>query len=415
MRIVYLLWDCAMLKRIVGLILLLIAINGFSQQTLKLDSVNNEAIIDSDFLIDSSAAKIRKLTNALESEFIGPPQTSFVLLDTAVPPATATRLSWQPNQSSDGLSTPIPIFVVNGAQTGPVLCLTAAIHGDELNGIEIVRRVLYGTNPEKLSGTIIGVPIVNLQGFQRSSRYLTDRRDLNRFFPGNPQGSSAARIAYSFFKEIISHCNFLVDLHTGSANRTNLPQVRANLLKPDVAEFAQAFGISVILHSEGSAGMLRNAAVDIGIPSVTLEAGKSMTLQEQAIQYGVKSIQTLLDRMNMLETAHPLDTPDSIYYHSSWVRVNHGGILLGNVNLGDKITKNDILGIVTDPITNIRSEIISPYNGRIIGMAIDQVVMPGFAGFHIGIQESEERSVRINKNLDQKLIVQHLSTVPDSE
>ncbi|MBY0474148.1 MAG: succinylglutamate desuccinylase/aspartoacylase family protein [Nitrosomonas sp.] len=398
-----------MLKRVVGLILLLTAINGFSQQTFKPDSISNELIMDSDSRIDSSAA------HTSESEFLEQPKTAFVLLDTAVPPATTMRLSWQPNQSSDGLSTPTPIFVVNGAQEGPVLCLTAAIHGDELNGIEIVRRVLYGTDPKLLSGTIIGVPIVNLQGFQRSSRYLTDRRDLNRFFPGNPHGSSAARIAYSFFKEIISHCNFLVDLHTGSAHRTNLPQVRANLLQPGVGEFAQSFGISVILHSEGSIGMLRHAAVDIGIPSVTLEAGKSMTLQEPAVRYGVKSIQTLLDRMNMLETAQPLETPDSIYYHSAWVRVNHGGILLGNVNLGDKINKNDILGIVTDPITNMRSEIISPYNGRIIGMAIDQVVMPGFAGFHIGIQESEERTARIISIPSKKQIVQHLSTVPESE
>ncbi len=399
-----------MLKRIVGLILLLTAINGFAQQIFKPDSVNNESIMDSDSRTDSSAV------NTSASEFLEQPRAAFVLLDTSVPPATVMRLSWQPNQSSDGLSMPTPIFVVNGTQAGPVLCMTAAIHGDELNGIEIVRRVLYGTDPEKLSGTIIGVPIVNLQGFQRSSRYLTDRRDLNRFFPGNPHGSSASRIAYSFFKEIISHCNFLVDLHTGSAHRTNLPQVRANLLQPGVAEFAQAFGISVILHSEGSPGMLRHAAVDIGIPSVTLEAGKSMTLQEPAVRYGVKSIQTLLDRINMLETAQPLETPDSIYYHSAWVRVNHGGILFGNVNLGDKINKNDILGIVTDPITNMRSEIISPYNGRIIGMAIDQVVMPGFAGFHIGIQESEERTARIiNNNPNKKQIVQSLSTVPESE
>lgn len=171
----------------------------------------------------------------------------------------------------------------------------------------------------------------------------------------------------------------------------------------------------MILHSEGSAGMLRYAAVEIGIPSVTLEAGKSMTLQEPAVQYGVKSIQTLLDRMNMLEAVEPLAAPDSIYYHSAWVRTNHGGILLGNVRLGDKISKNDILGIVTDPITNIRSEIISPHNGRIIGMAIDQVVMPGFAGFHIGIEESEERSAGFNHNQDRKVIVQHISVAPESE
>lgn len=207
-----------MLKSIVSLTLLLIAINGYSQQTLKFDRVYDELIAHSDAVIDSSTLKTGEFSSVPESGSLGQPQPSFAVLGAVVPPATAMRLSWQPNQSSDGLSMPTPILVVNGAQPGPVLCLTAAIHGDELNGIEIVRRVLHGTDPEKLSGTIIGVPIVNLQGFQRSSRYLTDRRDLNRFFPGNPQGSSASRIAYSFFKEIISHCNFLVDLHTGSAH-----------------------------------------------------------------------------------------------------------------------------------------------------------------------------------------------------
>lgn len=401
-----------MLIKIICLLLLLIATDGFAH--LPNDSIEDETIANTNTTTNLTVPIVDDITAALNLDPALLPQKSFKLLDTVVPPSTAMRLSWQPNQSLDSLTQETPVLVVNGMRTGPVLCLTAAVHGDELNGIEIVRRILYGIDPKKLSGTVIGVPIVNLQGFQRTSRYLTDRRDLNRYFPGNPLGSSAARIAYSFFKEVINHCNLLVDIHTGSSLRTNLPQVRANLHDPEVSEFAQAFGMPVILHSVGTAGMLRHAAVDIGIPAVTLETGKSLTLQEAAVTHGVKSIETLLSKINMLENSHAWHDPESIYYHSAWVRVNYGGILFSNVELGEAVSKDKVLGIVTDPITNTRSEILSPHNGRIIGMAVDQVVMPGFAGFHIGIKESEEKTVKIS-NKATGLPNNYWITTPESE
>jgi uncharacterized protein len=401
-----------MLKILTGLLLLLVTIDGFSHQTF--EGIEDESTVKLNPVAGNTPLLISEITDLLNIDQTAQPQQPLTLLNTVVPPATAMRLSWQPNHTLDGLSQPTPILVVNGAQTGPTLCLTAAVHGDELNGIEIVRRILHGIDPEKLSGAVIGVPIVNLQGFQRASRYLTDRRDLNRFFPGHPQGSMASRIAHSFFNEVIHHCQFLVDLHTGSAHRTNLPQIRANLHYPDVAAFAQAFGMPVILHSEGSEGMLRHAALETGIPSVTLEAGKSLTLQEHAIKYGVKSIHTLLSNLTMLENDLSWDKLESIYYHSTWVRIDHGGILFSTVELGDEITKNKVLGVVTDPITNTRSEIISPHNGKIIGMAVDQVVMPGFAGFHIGIQESEEKVARIGGKIKKPPLSQP-DTIFESE
>ena len=381
------------MKILAGLVLLL-AIYGLSHQTFKRSE--NKSTANLSPITSNAPLLINEVTSLLNVKQISEPQRPLALLNTVVPPATTMQLSWQLNQILDGLSQPTPVLVVNGARVGPTLCLTAAVHGDELNGIEIVRRIIHTTDPEKLSGTIIGVPIVNLQGFQRASRYLTDRRDLNRFFPGHPQKSLAARIAHSFFNDVILHCQFLVDMHTGSSHRTNLPQIRANLDDPDVVAFAQAFGMSVILHSVGSEGMLRYAALEKGIPSVTMEAGKSLTLQEEAIKYGVKSINILLSNLAMLENDSPLDKMESIYYHSNWVRVDHGGFLFSTVKLGEEVSRNKVLGIITDPITNLQSEIISPYNGRIIGMAVDQVVMPGFASFHIGIQESEEKVARID-------------------
>mgnify|MGYP001948895689 CR=1 FL=1 len=298
---------------------------------------------------------------------------------------------------------PSPVLVVNGAKHGPVLCLTAALHGDELNGIEIVRRVLYNIDPKQLTGAVIGVPIVNLQGFHRSSRYLTDRRDLNRYFPGNPSGSSAGRIAHSFFNDVISHCDALVDLHTGSFHRTNLPQLRADLNNPGVLLLTQGFGATVILHSEGSTGTLRRAATDIGIPAVTLEAGGPMKLQESAVEHGVKGIRSLLNQMGMLRKVSLWPGSEPVYYHSMWVRADQGGILFSDVELGDNVDKGEVLGTVTDPITNIRSEVISPSDGRIIGMAFNQVVMPGFAAFHVGIEgpaHQEDEEVEDNSSED---------------
>src|SRR5690606_8363952 len=205
-----------------------------------------------------------------------------VLLGSEVAPGTATRLAWSPRESFAGIAAPTPVLVVNGARQGPVLCLTAAIHGDELVGIEVVRRILYDVDAQQLNGALIGVPIVNLQGFRRSSRYLPDRRDLNRFFPGNPAASSAARIAHSFFHEVVLKCDALVDIHTGSFHRTNLPQVRGDLNNPEVAALTRGFGATVVLQSKGARGTLRRAAVEAGIPAVTLEAGEPLRLDEEA-------------------------------------------------------------------------------------------------------------------------------------
>ena len=319
-----------------------------------------------------------------------PTGRSFVILGTEVAPATSTRLSWGAQEAFDGIAGETPVLVVNGADAGPVMCVTAAVHGDELNGIEMVRRLLYNIDPERLKGTVIGVPIVNLDGFRRNSRYLTDRRDLNRFFPGNPSGSSASRIAYAFFNQIILNCEVLVDLHTGSFHRTNLPQLRANLKNDDVRALAEGFGDMVILHSTGSKGTLRRAATEYGIPSVTLEAGEPLRLQKKAVGTGVRGLRHLLAHMEMYGKRNSRVQREPHYYKSTWIRADQGGILFADVSLGERVKPGKVLGTITDPITNVRTEIVSPHTGRVLGMALDQVLMPGFAAFRIGIQTTEE-------------------------
>ncbi len=308
------------------------------------------------------------------------------ILESEVQPGTLAQLKWRPRQNFDGINRPVPVLVARGTEPGPTMCFVAAVHGDELNGIEVVRRVLYEVNPKKLKGTMIGVPIVNLQGFARNSRYLPDRRDLNRYFPGNPRGSAASRLAYSFFNEVLRHCHTLVDLHTGSFHRTNLPQLRANLNNEDVVTLTKGFGSTIVLHSEGPIGTLRRAAVDAGIPAVTFEIGEPMRLQDDQVRHAVKAVFSLLDKFNVYGRRSLWGTPEPVYYQSKWVRADTGGILLSDVELGTRVTVGDVLGTVTDPITNASADIHSPFNGRIIGMAVDQFVMPGYAAYHIGIE-----------------------------
>ncbi|WP_257900237.1 succinylglutamate desuccinylase/aspartoacylase family protein [Marinobacter sp. F4206] len=314
------------------------------------------------------------------------PAKSFTLLDTEILPGTSTRLAWSPGIQIAGLSQPTPVLVVNGANAGPTLCLTGAIHGDELNGIEIIRRTMYDLDPEKLSGRVVGIPIVNLPGFQQGSRYLPDRRDLNRHFPGSTDGSLADRIAHSLFENIIRRCSMLVDIHTGSLKRTNLPQLRADMNNPDVATFTQGFDRMAVVHSSGSPGMLRSAAVEAGITTVTMEAGESHRIQEHQIEAGVNSLTSLMERQGMISRMFVWGDPEPVYYDSDWIRAQHGGILFSEVDLGARVSEGEILGYVADPITNAQYPIRSSSNGRIIGMAVDQVVMAGFAAYHIGTE-----------------------------
>ncbi len=317
------------------------------------------------------------------------PRIPIRILDRVTNPGQHRQLSWNPTGYA-GLALKTPVEVVHGSAYGPVLCLTAAVHGDELNGVEIVRRVVHTLNPLELTGTVIAVPIVNMQGFLRNSRYLPDRRDLNRNFPGNPRGSAARRIAHSLFEGIIRHCDALVDLHTGSFHRSNLPQLRADLQDEAVVELTRGFGSMVVLHVPAARGTLRWAARKVGIPSVTLEAGAPMHLDEAAVLAGVEAIQELLNHLHMVPRFRLWSDPQPLYYRSQWVRPMQGGMLFSTVKLGDKVRRGDKLGWVTDPVRNQTQDIRAPVSGRILGMALNQVVMPGFAAFHLGISKGSQ-------------------------
>jgi predicted deacylase len=296
------------------------------------------------------------------------------------------------------------VVVTRGALPGPVLCLVGGVHGDEINGVEIVRRVAHSLDPARLSGTVIGVPIVNVFGYSRGTRYLPDRRDLNRSFPGSRHGSIAARIANGFFTDIVRHCDMLVDFHTGSFDRANLPQVRADLTHPDVLEFSRGFGNTVVLHSLGARGMLRTAATQVGIPAVTFEAGAPLRLEPAEIAQAVAAIDRLMlklgmlpppdgDTIEVLANATPMIEPAPIFLDSRWIRANSAGLMISEVILGQRVIAGQRLGRVIDPVTNIERYILAPVPGRVIGMAQNQAVLPGYAAFNLGTETSEQRAV----------------------
>jgi predicted deacylase len=307
------------------------------------------------------------------------------LLGSKIAPGDKRRLFLRSSESFSGSDVDVPVLVTRGATPGPTVCLVAGVHGDELNGIEIVRNVVEGLTPRRISGMLVAVPVANLHGFRRSSRYLPDRRDLNRFFPGSPTGSSASRIAYSLFEGVVRHCNWLVDLHTGSFHRTNLPQVRTDVEDPRSLQLARGFGTALIVHDVAQPGTLRRAAHAAGIPTIIYEAGEPLRFQEREIARGVEGVRNVLASLGMTSEA-PVQLNPRVYRRTRWVRVDDGGIFFTRRKLGEFVDQGDLLGMVTDPVTNERKRVESPTRGRIIGMAVSQVVIPGFAAFHLGLE-----------------------------
>lgn len=276
------------------------------------------------------------------------------------------------------------VVVVRGAKPGPTLCITGGIHGDELNGVEIARRVYAGVAGAELSGTLVVMPALNMQGLRNGSRYLPDRRDLNRAFPGNPGGSLAARIAHALHSKVVRHCHALIDLHTGSASRTNLPQIRTDLDSPESLAMARSFGVGVVLHGRGPKGSLRREALDAGIPAVIYEAGEPLRFQEPKIAEGVRGVRNVMADLGMIDT-ETTGTPSQLYRSTTWVRAGDAaGVFLSSARPGDHVEKGDVLGTVTDPRTDEAIAIRAPRSGRIIGMAVPQFVLPGYALFNLG-------------------------------
>jgi predicted deacylase len=279
----------------------------------------------------------------------------------------------------------LPVHVIRGKTAGPTLCVTAAIHGDEVNGIEIVRRLLKKHVFGKLVGTLIAIPIVNVYGFLNQDRYLMDRRDLNRAFPGSQKGSLAARLANLIAKEIISQSTHMIDLHTGSLHRANLPQIRADLDMPGISELAKSFNVPVILHATLRDGSMRQYADDKEIPFLLYEAGESLRFDELSIKTGVNGILNVMHELGMISMKkNPTKKFMPAFARSSyWIRAPHSGILRPYKMLGARVEEGELLAKIGNPTGIEEHKLISPLSGIIIGQSNLPLVHEGAALFHV--------------------------------
>ncbi len=308
-----------------------------------------------------------------------------VLNGIEVPPGKRTTIMLPMPKLYDWTPMNMPVHIIRGTKPGPVLCVTGAIHGDEINGVEIIRRLLKKPFQKKLVGTLIAVPIVNMYGFLYRDRYLMDRRDLNRAFPGSSKGSLAARLAYLVMNELVSNATHFVDLHSGSQHRINLPQIRTNLDIPHIEKLAKSFHVPVILHSKERDGSLRQAANDKGIPLLLYEAGEALRFDENSIRMGINGLLGVMHYLNMLPGENQASRPyqTSVARSNFWVRSTHSGIFRAFKSLGKKIKKDESLGIIVNPIGNEEYRIKSPYSGIIIGKSNLPLVHEGSALFNI--------------------------------
>lgn len=293
----------------------------------------------------------------------------------------------------------MPVQIIRGRKPGPTLFVSAAIHGDEINGVEIIRRVLNQKAIKRLRGTLIAIPVVNIFGFINQSRYLPDRRDLNRSFPGSESGSLAARIAHLFLNDIVSHCTHGIDLHTAAIHRENFPHIRAVLDDKETERMAAAFSSPVILASDIIEGSLRKAVEEKGINIIVYEAGEALRFNEFAIRAGVRGVVSVMRELDMLPPAKTRRKKPftEVSMTSTWVRAPQSGIVRLIKPLGSWVKQDEILGVVADPFGDDEQQALAPFDGVVIGKTNLPLVNEGEALFHIAKVKSRDTAGHIEE------------------
>lgn len=285
----------------------------------------------------------------------------------------------------------MPVEVIRGKKDGPTLFVSSTIHGDEINGIEITRRLLEHKALKNICGMLIVIPIVNIFGFNDRSRYLPDRRDLNRCFPGIKNGSLASQLAHKFMREIVLKSDFGIDLHTGSFNRCNHPQIRADLSDKRTLRMAQAFEAPVIVNSNLRDGSLRAAVVSADIPMILFEAGEALRLDENGIKIGVSGILNVMGEIGMIKSTKKSSQKKTFVAHSSsWLRAPKSGINMPKIKLGSTVKKGDLISEIANPFGDHKSLIKAHESGVLIGMSLLPLANKGDALFHIASEKEKK-------------------------
>lgn len=281
----------------------------------------------------------------------------------------------------------LPVHVIHGARPGPVIFLSAAVHGDEIIGVEIIRRVLQRPALNRVAGTVLAIPIVNVYGFLNHSRYLPDRRDLNRSFPGSGHGSLAAQLASLFLNEVVRRCEFGIDLHSAAVHRVNLPQIRISRDRSErLGELARAFAAPITLSTPLRDGSLRAAAASMGVETLVYEAGEALRFDELPVRAGVRGILSVMQYLKMLPSRSVLGAKPRIPFEateSHWERAPRGGLFRSFKTTGEAVEPGDLLGIVSDPFGDSDAEVVASGRGLVIGRSNLPVVNRGDALLHV--------------------------------
>lgn len=301
-----------------------------------------------------------------------------------VPKGQVSNVFLPVSESYAGISLKIPLQIHRSEIEGPVIFVTAALHGDELNGTGAIRELILDPEFKIKRGALILVPILNLLAFDRHSRYMPDRRDLNRCFPGSSKGSLAARVANTIFTEIVGRCDFGIDLHTASVRRTNYPNIRADMSDPDVAMLAKKFGAEVIVDYAGAAGTLRKESCSLGCPTIVLEGGEVWKVEPAIVQTAVRGIKNVLRHFQMIDGDPETPETQMVVNKTQWVRADHGGFLQYHAQPGQVVEAGQPLATNTDLLGQQNRVLVSPFDGVVIGMSTIPAVGPGQPVFHIG-------------------------------
>ncbi len=314
--------------------------------------------------------------------------------DVKVSPGESVDVQVEVSESYSGNTLRIPIHVRRGPEEGPVVMITAALHGDEINGTGAVRSLIRDTSFVPRRGALILVPVVNVLAFERHSRYLPDRRDLNRCFPGLRQGSLASRMAWIVFEEIVLRADYGIDLHTAAVRRTNYPNVRGNLKQTEVRKMAEAFGSEFIIDGVGPKGAFRREACRAGRPTIMLEGGEVWKVEPAIVEATVRGIRNVLTFLGMFEGEVDKPPYQAIVKKTKWIRANRGGFLRFHAAPGDVVAKGDHIATNTSLLGHEEEVMKAPFDAAVLGMTTLPAVSPGEPVYHLGRLERGARRIR---------------------
>lgn len=324
----------------------------------------------------------------------------FSIADTKVPPGVCKDIKIKITELYTATPLFIPVTVINGRQEGVSLFVMATLHGDELNGIEIVRHIRNTTPAYALKGRLILVGIANPISFINQTRDLPDGRDLNRAFPGSKKGSMASQIAYALFETIVSKSDYGIDIHSATRGRSNLPHIRADMRIPGAARIAKAFGTKVIFDLPGETRMLRKVACDRGIPTIAYEAGEPMKFESDVVQDGIKGIRNVMKELGMIAGEKLMPRYQLVVKEHKWIRAERGGILVLKVKPGDVVNKGDPIAFNLKPFGVEQNTLRAPFSGLVVGVTTVPMVIPGSAVAHIlKVDQDIERFKEITRRI----------------